>query len=182
MSRGDLQEMEVGTKQSKTAVNAKGGAADAMDTSVAGSYEDLGGPTPDNYKPDDDSAKLKTPGASLKQVKDVVNKGAKPAEGMKEEEELDTEAVVEEDQEVTDEVVAEEETTEEEVVSEEETTEEETVEEEVVAEYDIEEDVTALLQGEELSEEFQEKARTIFETAITAKVAEVKEALEARYS
>ena len=185
MSRGDLQEMEVGTKQSKTAVNAKGGAADAMDTSVAGSYEDLGGPTPDNYKPDDDSAKLKTPGASLKQVKDVVNKGAKPAEaakGMKEEEELDTEAVVEEDQEVTDEVVAEEETAEEEVVAEEETTEEETVEEEVVAEYDIEEDVTALLQGEELSEEFQEKARTIFETAITAKVAEVKEALEARYS
>ena len=185
MSRGDLQEMEVGTKQSKTAVNAKGGAADAMDTSVAGSYEDLGGPTPDNYKPDDDSAKLKTPGTSLKQVKDVVNKGAKPAEaakGMKEEEELDTEAVVEEDQEVTDEVVAEEETTEEEVVSEEETTEEETVEEEVVAEYDIEEDVTALLQGEELSEEFQEKARTIFETAITAKVAEVKESLEARYS
>ena len=101
---------------------------------------------------------------------------------MKEEEELDTESVVEEDQEVTDEVVAEEETTEEEVVSEEETTEEETVEEEVVAEYDIEEDVTALLQGEELSEEFQEKARTIFETAITAKVAEVKETLEARYS
>ena len=185
MSRGDLQEMEVGTKQSKTAVNAKAGAADAMDTSVAGSYEDLGGPTPDNYKPDDDSAKLATPGGSLKQVKDVVNKGAKAAEaakGMKEEEELDTEAVVEEDQEVTDEVVAEEETAEDEVVAEEETTEEETVEEEVVAEYDIEEDVNALLQGEELSEEFQEKARTIFETAITAKVAEVKEALEARYS
>ena len=185
MSRGDLQEMEVGTKQSKTAVNAKAGAADAMDTSVAGSYEDLGGPTPDNYKPDDDSAKLATPGGSLKQVKDVVNKGAKPAEaakGMKEEEELDTEAVVEEDQEVTDEVVAEEETAEEEVVAEEETTEEETVEEEVVAEYDIEEDVNALLAGEELSEEFQEKARTIFETAINSKVAEVKEALEARYS
>ena len=186
MSRGDLQEMEVGTKQSKTAVNAKAGAADAMDTSVAGSYEDLGGPTPENYKSDDDSAKLKTPGGSLKQVRDVVNKGAKPAEaakGMKEEEELDTEAVVEEDQEVTDEVVSEEETVEEEeVVAEEETTEEETVEEEVVAEYDIDEDVNALLQGEELSEEFQEKARTIFETAINAKVAEVKEALEARYS
>jgi hypothetical protein len=185
MSRGDLQEMEVGTKQSKTAVNAKAGAADAMDTSKAGSYEDLGGPTPDNYKPDDDSAKLATPGGSLKQVKDVVNKGAKAAEaakGVKEEEELDTEAVVEEDQEVTDEVVNEEETGENEVVAEEETTEEETVEEEVVAEYDIEEDVNALLQGEELSEEFQEKARTIFETAITAKVAEVKESLEARYS
>ena len=51
--------------------------------------EDLGGPTPENYKPDDDSAKLKTPGGTLKQVKDIVNKGAKPAEtakGMKEEE------------------------------------------------------------------------------------------------
>ena len=52
-----------------------------MDTSVAGSYEDLGGPTPENYKPDDDSAKLEElPGGTLKQVKDVVTKGAKPAE------------------------------------------------------------------------------------------------------
>ena len=47
---------------------------------------------------------------------------------------------------------------EEEVVSEEET------EEEVVLKigFDIEEDVNALLEGEELSEEFQEKARTCF--------------------
>ena len=64
MSSGDLQEMEVGTKQSKTAVNAGAKPADSMDTSIAGSYEDLGGPTPENYKPDDDSAKLKTPGIS----------------------------------------------------------------------------------------------------------------------
>ena len=42
--------------------------------------------------------------------------------------------------------------------------------------------INALLAGEELSEEFQEKARTIFEAAINSKVAEVKEALEARYS
>ena len=35
----------------------------------------------------------------------------------------------------------------------------------------------ALLAGEELSEEFQEKARTIFETAIKAKVAEIQEEL-----
>ena len=67
-----------------------------MDTSMAGSVEDLGGPTPMNYKPDDDSAKLKTPGASLKQVKDVVNKGAKPADpmkGMKENEEVSDEFI-----------------------------------------------------------------------------------------
>jgi hypothetical protein len=49
----------------------------------------LGGPTPENYKSDDDSAKLKTPGTTLKQVRDVVNKGAKPAEAMKEEEDLE---------------------------------------------------------------------------------------------
>ena len=37
-------------------------------------------------------------------------------------------------------------------------------------EFDVEEDVQALLAGEELSEEFQEKARTIFEAAINEKV------------
>ena len=156
-----------------------------------GSVEDLGGPTPENYRADDDSAKLKDPSATLAQVKNVVNKGAKAADPMpkmaKEEEEIE----VEEDQEI----VAEEETTEEEVVSEEETTEEEvvaeeeTTEEEVVAEaeeteelnIDVEEDVTALLEGEELSEEFQEKARTIFEAAIKSKVSEIKEELKASY-
>ena len=168
MSRGKkLQEMEVKTQQSKSAVNASAKAADPMDTSVAGSYEDLGGPTPENYKPDDDSAKLKTPGGTLKQVKDVVTKGAKPAEaakGMaKEEEELSAEDTIEEDQEIVDEVV-----------------EEET--EETVEEYDVDEDVNALLGGEELSEEFKEKAKTIFEAAINAKVAGIKEALEAQYA
>ena len=69
MSSGkDLQEMEVGTKQSKTAVNANAAPAAPMEKlsnpgeGLSTSVEDLGGPTPDNYKPDDDSAKLKTPG------------------------------------------------------------------------------------------------------------------------
>ena len=39
-------------------------------------YEDLGGPTPETPKPDDDSNKLKGPGATLKQVRDVVNSKA----------------------------------------------------------------------------------------------------------
>ena len=101
MAKKQLQEMDVaaGTKQSKTAVNANAKPAMPMDTSMAGSVEDLGGPTPMNYKPDDDSAKLKTPGGTLKQVKDVVNKGAKPAEpmkGMKEDEEIVDEVIYEE--------------------------------------------------------------------------------------
>ncbi len=36
--------------------------------------------------------------------------------------------------------------------------------------------------GEELSEEFKEKARTIFETAINAKVATIREELETKYA
>jgi len=97
MSSGtDLQEMEVGTKQSKTAVNASAKPADPMPKLTTGgtppNVEDLGGPTPDNYSPTNDSAKLKPPGGTLKQVRDVVNKGAKsadPMKGMKEEEETD---------------------------------------------------------------------------------------------
>jgi|DEB0MinimDraft_6_1074348.scaffolds.fasta_scaffold00051_9 hypothetical protein len=151
-----------------------------------GSVEDLGGPTPENYRADDDSAKLKDPSATLAQVKNVVNKGAKAADSMpkmaKEEEEIE----VEEDQEIVaeEEVVSEEETTEEEVVAEEETTEEEVVAEAEETEelnIDVEEDVTALLEGEELSEEFQEKARTIFEAAIKSKVSEIKEELKSSY-
>ena len=45
-------------------------------------------------------------------------------------------------------------------------------EEEVIAEteYDFTEDVDALVAGEDLSEEFRQKAVTIFEAAVTAKV------------
>lgn len=50
-----------------------------------------------------------------------------------------------------------------------------------MAELDIEEDVNALLNGEELSEEFQSKARVIFEAAIRNKVAIVKEELQDAY-
>ena len=149
--------------------------------------EDLGGPTPENYKPDDDSAKLKDASAVLKQVKDIVNKGAKPAEpmkssGMKEEEaEIEGEvvaeepAVTEEEEVVAEEPVASEES---EVVAEEEEAEEEVVTETIV---NVEEDIQALLEGEELSEEFQEKAKTIFEAAIKTKIAEVKSELQEQY-
>ena len=154
--------------------------------------EDLGGPTPENYKPDDDSAKLKDPSMILKQVKDIVNKGAKPAEpmpkGMKEEEEVEGDVVAEEEQTTEDQadVVSEEETTEseeQEIVAEEESSEEEEVvaEEQIEDSIDVEEDLTALLEGEELSEEFQNKARTIFEAAIKTKISEVKSELQEQY-
>ena len=199
----NLQEMEAGTKQSSTAVNSGASAGDPMPKLTTGgtpqTWEDLGGPSPTNYKPDDNSAALKTPGSTLKQVKDVVTNRKGKKEGnlpddvtvgkklnnVPEEEEVKLEAdqeVVAEDEVTTDEVVAEEESTEEEVVAEAEApeaeaevvAEEEAVEEEVI---DVEEDVKALLDGEELSEEFQSKARTIFEAALRSKVSEVKESM-----
>ena len=149
-------------------------------------WEDLGGPTPENSKPDDNSNKLATPGKTLKQVRDVVNKKATPGDQATpsgnatpgtlkqgdEPEVKDDQEIVAEDEVTTDEVVAEEETTEEEVVA------EEQIEEEKI---DVEEDIKALLEGEELSEEFQDKARTIFETAIKSKVSELKEELKKEY-
>jgi hypothetical protein len=191
MSRGDLQEMEVGTKQSKTAVNAGAKAGDTM-PSLSGAtpgqtagWEDLGGPDPSNYRSTDDSAKLKTPGGSLKQVKDVVNKGAKSAEamnGVKEDEEFE----YDEDEELLEAAKDEDEDKEEEEGGkkgkDEEEDEEEEDEEEVKEEFDIEEDVNALLEGEDLSEEFQEKARIIFESALRSKVSDIQEALEEQYT
>ena len=192
MSSGtDLQEMEVGTKQSKTAVNANAAAGDALPKSGSNAsnvstpgnsaqVEDLGGPTPDNYSPTNDSAKLKPAGGTLKQVRDVVNKGAKPADpmkGVKEEEEIEA-PVIEEEESTTEEVVAEAPETTEEVVAEEEAPVAEAPE---YTEITIDDDVQALVEGEELSEEFKEKAKTILEAAIKGKVVQIKEVLDAEY-
>jgi hypothetical protein len=198
MSRGDLQEMEVGTKQSRTAVNANAKAADAMPhlsgstPGQTGGWEDLGGPDPTNYRPTDDSAKIKTPGQTLKQVKDVVNKGAKAAEAMKGVKE-DEEFEYDEDEELL-EAMHEEDGEEEgskkkgkkkgsdEENEENEGDEGDEEDDEMKEEFSIEEDVNALLDGEDLSEEFQEKARTIFEAAIRSKVYEIQESLEEQYA
>jgi hypothetical protein len=156
----NLQEMEnVVTKGAKPAEPMQSGnASGVMTPGQTGAWEDLGGPTPENYRPDDDSAKLKDPATTLSQVKDVVNSKA-----VKEETEDEESEVVSEEEELVDE----------------EETEEETEEDE--EEYDIEEDVNALLENEELSEEFQEKAKLIFESAINSKVSEIKEELQETY-
>jgi hypothetical protein len=65
---------------------------------------------------------------------------------------------------------------------EEEDEEEEDDEEEMEESFDIEDDVNALLIGEELSEDFKEKAKTIFEAALKSKVNEVRESLEEQYA
>ena len=201
MSRGNkLQEMEVDVKENAVTAGAK--PAEPMVKPSGAQIEDLGGPTPENYKVDDDSAKLKTPGATLKQVKDVVNKGAKsgvksgdvqPGTSLNSGDEVEVKAdqevvaeepVKEEESELRKKIETELQETPEEVVAESETKEDEVVAEasEDKEELNIEEDVEALLQGEELSEEFQAKAKTIFEAAINSKVATIKETLETDYA
>ena len=159
MSAGkDLQEMENPVTRGAKAAEPMDASKKASYTAAQGTVEDLGGPTPENYKPDDMSAALKAP--SLATVKDIVNKGAKPAEGMPKAPKY---VAAGDDVELEDgqEVVAEAE------------------EEEI--QVSVEEDLAALFGGEELSEEFQEKAKTIFEAALTAKIGEIQEALAAEY-
>ena len=197
----NLQEMEnVVTKGA-----AKAEPMPKLSTGIApgqtGSWEDLGGPTPENYRVDDDSAKLKDPSATLATVKNVVNRSAKAADPMKkmaspvkEETEEDEEDLIvdEEELENDEEVVSESSDTEDEDEDSEKndnakegkkkkSKKEDDSEDEMKEEFDIEEDVNALLAGEDLSEEFQEKARTIFEAAIRSKVADIKEELTNAY-
>jgi hypothetical protein len=210
MSRGNnLQEMEVGTKQSKTAVNAGAKPAESAGKSATpvatpgqtGGWEDLGGPTPENSRPDDNSNMLKTPGATLKTVSDVVNRGAKSADPMKKLAAGAVKEETEEEEDLVDEVEEEElegEEVEEETVSEAKEKEEDDEEDEDEGdedededekkmkkeEFDIEEDVNALMnvtEEEELSEEFKEKAKIIFESALRSKVSEIRESLEIKY-
>ena len=185
----NLQEMEnVVTKGASPAETPSKSATPILTPGQTGSWEDLGGPTPENYRPDDDSSKLKDPATTLAQVRDVVNakaSAADPMKGVKEETEEDEDLVDEEDEE--EDVVSEESHEDEEEdpkpkkgkkSSKEEEDEDE---DEMKEDFDIEEDVNALLGGEELSEEFKEKAKTIFEAALKSKVSEIKEALEVQY-
>ena len=168
MSRGDLQEMDVKTQQSNTAVNSGAAKGDPMPSTPnyvpdgQGSVEDLGGPTPENSKPDDNSNMLKTPTATIKQVKDVITKNAGKADPMPTAPKYAEEAEADETQEV----VAEEESTETEAVD---------------LNAAIEEDVNALLSGEDLSEEFKEKAKVIFEASINAKITDIENQLNEEY-
>jgi hypothetical protein len=198
----NLQEMENVVTKGAASAEPMHKLTTGIPDGQTGSWEDLGGPTPENYKSTDDSAKLNTPGKTLAQVKNVVNKGAKSADSMsslasgsvKEETDEDEDLIDEEELEDDEEVVAEA-TDEDEEPGEpkhkegkkekgekkEGKKDEDEDEDEMNEDFDIEEDVNALLEGEDLSEEFQEKARVIFEAAIRSKVADIKEQIESQY-
>ena len=187
----NLQEMENVVTKGAAPAEPMPKLSNGIAPGQTGAWEDLGGPTTDNYRPDDDSAKLKDPAATLAQVKDVVNAKAAKADAMKKmaeeseesEEDLISEEEILEASEKEDEDSEEDDAEDAKESKKKKSKKEDDAEKEdgMKEEYDIEEDVNALLSGEDLSEEFQEKARTIFESAIRSKVAEIKEDLQAAY-
>jgi len=179
-------------KQSKTAVNAKAQAGDSMvsnpfvGSTPGQSITDLGGPTPDNYRSTDDSSKLNT--GAMKTVRDIVNSKASRAEEIEfdeDEELLEAAKENEEDEDEEDDEEEENSSKKKKKMKEASDDEEEDFEEEEEIsdeiEVDVEEDVQALFGGENLSEEFRDKARTIFEAAVRSKVQEASDIIAAKY-
>jgi len=143
------------TLEEKAPTDGAKGADGMVAASIPGpqdtAKDNLGGPTNQNYKQDNDSAKIANKGTS--KVSDGhVTKSAKPGDAAP--------GKLKEEEETTEEVVAE-------------TTETEA--------FSVEEDVKALLTGEELSEEFKEKTKTIFEAAVKSKLAEETKKIEESY-
>ena len=126
-----------------------------------GEMEVVGGPTPQNYKQDDDSAKLKVSGKVDKSEHNRSTIKAKPSAAsgdtqlklgggkreMQEGEEVDGEVVAEEDQ------------------------------------VSFEEDINALFADDStISEEFRSKATTIFEARVHDRVSQIQEQIESEYA
>ncbi len=123
------------------------------DGSSLGSVEVLGGPTPQNSKPTDDSNKLKTPSqtsAAAPKTKPSAASGQKAEFSTKGDVQAGHEPEVEGG--------------------------------ENLIEIDVSQDVAALTEGEELSEEFKTKAATIFEAAVVSRLNEELEKVHEEYS
>jgi hypothetical protein len=122
---------------------------------LAGEHEDLGGPTPQNYKPDDDSAKIhagaKAPDNSGKNKASISTKPSAASP--------DTQLRMNKEEEETDEEVIEEE------------------------QISFREDIDALFADDStISEEFKSKVTTIFEARVLDRVHQIEEEIESRYA
>ena len=116
--------------------------------------EDLGGPTPQNSKPDDDSNKYRVVAKSAS-APTTKPSDASASQGA---------SIKKEDAEVEGEELTEEEV------------------EETMIEVDLSADVAALTEGEDLSEEFKAKAATIFEAAVVSRLNEELERMHEDYA
>ena len=136
--------------------------AEPMQKLDGAGYEDLGGPTPQNSKPDDESNKID----AGKGAKEAPKPTTKPSAASAKQEEV----------QVEDEVIAEEDATQEEaeVVSEESN---DNLKEQV------QEDIQAMFADDStISESFKTKAATIFEARVYDRVSQIQEEIETRYA
>jgi hypothetical protein len=124
---------------------------------------DLGGPTPENSKPDDDSNKIHaTKAVGEHSAKNKSSISTKPSKASPDKQEMLGKGQK---------TMQEEEVSEDEVISE---SEEETM--------DLTEDINAMFGDEQISEEFRSKVTTIFEARVYDKVSQIKESLEQEYA
>ncbi len=126
-------------------------------SSLAG-VQDLGGPTPFNSKPDDDSNKYKTIAGGNAQAPTT-----KPSDASAQKAEFSDKGDVKAGHEPEGDVIAEEPA-------------------EKVIEVDLSADVAALTEGEELSDGFKDKAKTIFEAAVVSRLNEELERMHEDYA
>jgi hypothetical protein len=135
--------------------------AESMQKLDGADYEDLGGPTPQNSKPDDDSNKVHA-GKGAKEAPKPTTKPSAASAKM-EEAEVDDEDIINEEEYVDDEVVAEE-------LSQD-------------LKDQVQEDISAMFADDStISESFKSKAATIFEARVYDRVNQIQEEIETRYA
>jgi hypothetical protein len=135
--------------------SSKGKNGAPMEKMPGSEVEDLGGPTPQNYKQDDDSAKIHA-GKGAKSAVAPTNKPSDASSKM-EEEELDGEVISEKSHDME--------------------------EKKEMMKKKMKEDVDALFADDStISEEFKSKVSTIFEARVEDRVTQIEEEIETRYA
>ena len=143
--------------------SSKGKGGMPMEKLPGSDAVDLGGPTPQNYKQDDDSAKIDTTKAAKSATAPTTKPSAASSANV-------TAKLKQEDAEVSED---------EEVIVEDETL----IDEKKQWKEKMKEDVDALFSDDStISEEFKTKAATIFEARVADRVTQIEEEVEAKYA
>ncbi len=131
---------------------------------LAGEVQDLGGPTPQNSKPDDDSNKIDA-GKGVTQMAAPKTKPSAASAKMEEVEEASDKVIAEKSHEMEDEDEDEKEDKKEEMKKK------------------MKEDIDSLFaEDSTISEEFKTKAATIFEARVLDRVTQIEEEIESKYA
>ena len=129
-----------------------------------GEVQDLGGPTPQNAKPDDDSHKIDAGGkAPDNSGKNKSTISTKPSDASPDKQEMlgKGKSTMKEEEESDEEIISDEET----------------------EEISFKEDIDALFADDStISEEFKSKVTTIFEARVFDRVAQIEEEIESKYA